>query len=334
MKRTLPLIRIFPCLAAVLITASLLAGGACKKKPVPVPTRHKAAAPRVPTSNFTLNYAKGKKQNCELMTRYDIITADEKLKGKTLLPLHAAHMMNWDISQDKNTSIKMTWNTTTVDAVNTEKKAAAEDIVGALNTQPAEVTLDVSASGMLNSAQGLEEHLAALAEQAGKDRLKTNIAGLLRRQMSFESLNNITSLMFSLVPADAKTFHKEGDTWGGKEFSFSLFGTTDAVSMPIKFKFSALDAKDKNLAYILFGGEKQFAPGDMQAVEALAGLLDIGSKDTFQVTSIKIKGYIVYNLKELDIEEIKQEITLNTVLTTKKEETEVGFVQTSVLNLM
>lgn len=333
MKRTLPRHRILLCLAAILL-AALLAGGACKKKPAPAPAKPRTMAPRVPTTTLSLNYGKGKKQKCELMTRYDIVTADEKLKDKTLLPLHSANVMDWDITQDKNVSIKMTLNKTAVNAVNTDGEAAAADIVGALNTQPAEITLDVALDGTLNGAQGLDERLTAIDQQGGTKRIKKDIAALLRRQMAFESINNLTTLMFSLTPADARASRKAGDVWGGKSYAFSLFGTTDTVSVDLKFKLSEFDKKDKNLAYILFGGEKQFDPDEMQADAALSGLLDAGAGAAYQVLGVKVKGYIVYNMKDLDIEEIKQEITINTTLTRKKESTDVAFVQTSVLNLL
>ena len=151
------------------------------------------------------------------------------------------------------------------------------------------------------------------------------IVAALKDQLSRDRLVQTFSLAFNFVPSleatDAdvkskrkrapKSLKKKDDTWEKADLPFVVIGPV-AVPLKLKYKFAELSKESgAELAQVLFGERKtlssvaldegtlsEIAPKRMRAKE-MSGVLD----------KLETRGYVVFNTKNKDFEEMKSTVT-------------------------
>ena len=303
----------------LLVLFVAMATGSCKKKPETEPMKPKKISKRIISSDFKFDLSKSPSQKCRFISRFEINAADMD----SILPVKTAMLMDWQAKGREEITMG-------IEKIEVQAGGMLhDDLTQPINEEQPEVTVALGDKGEINSISGLEEPLGKMDGQAGRDRDKKAIAAVVRRQLSLMSLQNAMGALYGFTPSAPQ---KEGAEWAGNPMNVSLLGSNEVAGVNIKYKFQSMDAGDKNLARILFGGETSFGADEFELGDALAGMISVGrAKAT--LNSVKVKGYVVFNIKSKEIEEIKQEISFNTKVATKTDESDIVLTQTSIMDL-
>ena len=304
--------------------------------------------------DLTFNLEQGKTYACNLIFKRNVTITGGPERMDAPPPLEAVVGMDWQVAknagpQDKDIKISMTIKSLSFSMGGPGRPLQPEVLAKLMGSQ---LEMTVSPSGEIKSFTGLDLQFQDLEQDKALFRKNEGALIPLRLQLSDEPLKNALALAFNFAPGKDKSaaaaknsraammsvMKKTGDTWDKPAVDVDALG--GMVPVALKYKLDKLK-QGTDFAFVLFGGSGDVSGQQEAVADAVGGLLPPRARRnaTVEMTGMDVRGYVVFNTKEKDLEEVKARISSKIKISSQGRrkgssmEADVEIVREAVLSL-